>query len=208
LLYGQLSKIFGLNNFHDGQLQTLKALRSKRDCISIIPTGTGKSLIHQLFAATNTGVSIVFVPTLPIMEGQREDLLNHNIKAACLGSAREEDLEDIEKGVYKILYTCPEWLFEVNDGAVSVKQTNLDLLLKLEKKFGISLITVDECHLIKNWGIFLSFPFLFFNILVFKKKKKKKKKKRKFQTCISSASDIKEHLFKYSFSVLICNYDL
>ena len=88
-------------------------MKSKRDILALIPTGGGKSLIFQLAAITDPGVTIVIMPLLALIEDNLNFVRCLNIKAANLsGTLKPETkrylLESIKTMQYKIVYTTPE----------------------------------------------------------------------------------------------------
>ena len=63
-------QIFGNQEFRIKQREIINATKSKRDVIALIPTGGGKSLTFQLAAVTETGVTLVIMPLLSLIQDQ------------------------------------------------------------------------------------------------------------------------------------------
>ena len=57
-----LKKVFGFNEFREGQEEVVKNILSKRDSIAIMPTGAGKSICYQVPALVFEGITIVISP--------------------------------------------------------------------------------------------------------------------------------------------------
>ena len=70
----------------DKQIETLKALDLGNDCISILPTGYGKSLIFQMLPwvlmKDEPGIVIVICPLTSIMQDQVMTLKEKGIRAS------------------------------------------------------------------------------------------------------------------------------
>jgi len=74
------------------QVQTLKSVFAKTDCISILPTGYGKSIIFQLlpwfmqrkYHRTSPMIVIVVSPLSSLMQDQVMALRMQGIKACCV----------------------------------------------------------------------------------------------------------------------------
>ena len=53
-----LQRVFGFPAFRDGQLEVVQRILAGRSCLSILPTGLGKSLCYQVRHGTlNTGTA-------------------------------------------------------------------------------------------------------------------------------------------------------
>lgn len=67
-----------------------------------------------------------------------------NVEACLLGSAQDNKPKTTEKllsGECRLLYLTPECL-----------ESSLGLLEQINKKVGIDLVAVDECHCVSQWG--------------------------------------------------------
>jgi len=137
----------------------LHALRESRDAFVIVPTGHGKSLIHQLYACANIGVGLCVVPTLGIMDDQLRFLNKSGISAVSLRSDWRLRQDDVFKPSVKILYTTPEWLFSnsKDDGSMSMDQEKKNFLHQVHDRRKINIVTFDEAHLLCDWSTFFFF---------------------------------------------------
>lgn len=132
------------DSFRDSQEEIISAVMQKRDVIALLPTGGGKSICFQIPALLLDGVCIVISPLIALMHDQVQQLLEKNIKAACIPSGMSEDdmvvfFDNLKFGKFKFLYLSPERL-----------QSNF--IQEKIKQLEVSLIAIDEAHCISEWG--------------------------------------------------------
>ena len=60
--------LFGNEAFRENQQEIINATKSGKDVMALIPTGGGKSLTFQLSAVTDSGVTVVVMPLLSLIE--------------------------------------------------------------------------------------------------------------------------------------------
>ncbi|MDF2606337.1 MAG: hypothetical protein K0S34_527 [Bacillales bacterium] len=138
-----LYKHFGYRNFREGQEDVIKAILSKKNVITQLPTGTGKSICFQLPGYLMEGLILIISPLLSLMEDQVQQLLIKGEKrVAAYNSFRNHSekrkiLNNLES--LKFLYVSPEVL-------------QSELLIEKLKSVSIALIAVDESHCISQWG--------------------------------------------------------
>ena len=139
-----LQKYWGYSSFRDSQEDIIEAVLSKRDVVTILPTGGGKSLCYQVPGLILEGVCLVISPLISLMNDQTEQLRNNGIKALTIKSKATTDeivslFDNLKFGKYKFLYLSPERL-------------QSDLVIQKIKEININLIAVDEAHCISEWG--------------------------------------------------------
>ncbi len=142
--YDVLKTYFGYDTFRDGQEVLTDALLSGRDVLGIMPTGAGKSLCYQIPALMLPGITLVVSPLISLMKDQVSALNQAGIHAAYLNSSLTpgqyaKALENMIRGVYKIVYVAPERLMT-------------DRFLQAVSRIQISMVSVDEAHCISQWG--------------------------------------------------------
>jgi ATP-dependent DNA helicase RecQ len=144
-LLKNLKKYFSFDQFRNGQLKAIQSLLNEKDCLCILPTGAGKSLIYQYIAITSKpGIVLVISPLLSLMKDQVDSLNKFGIDSMYCNSSQDEleqmsALSKAVQGKIKILYVSPE---------KALSQYFLTLL----KKMDLKLIAIDEAHCISQWG--------------------------------------------------------
>jgi len=124
----------------------LKNLLNKRNTLSIVPTGGGKSLIFQLSSLMQKGLTIVVSPLLALMHEQVALLNSKKINAISINSdlsfiEQRDYLRNISENSPKIMYVSPERL-----------QNYFFKLAIAKSTLPIPLIAIDEAHCISQWG--------------------------------------------------------
>ena len=64
-LQRQLKDTFGYATFRPGQEDVIRTVLSGQDCLAVMPTGAGKSLLYQLPARIMGGTTLVIIKPIP-----------------------------------------------------------------------------------------------------------------------------------------------
>ena len=143
------SSRFGITSPKPYQILVIHRILEQEDSTSvrhqlvILPTGMGKSLCFLLPAVLCKGITVIVYPLLALMNDQVARLEKAGIDCICIrGGQTKEERGDIfrklDEGT-KIVVTTAESL------------QNRHVLYELGKR-RISLLVVDEAHVISQWG--------------------------------------------------------
>ena len=69
-----LRDVFGFDGFRPGQEAAIGALLSGRNVLTVMPTGSGKSLCFQIPALISNGLTVVVSPLVALMQDQASPL--------------------------------------------------------------------------------------------------------------------------------------
>ncbi len=139
-----LKTVFGYDDFRPLQAQIVAAILACRDTLSVMPTGSGKSLCYQLPALLFDGLTVVVSPLISLMQDQVMQLHEAGAPAAYLNSTLDyldyvETTRRVRQGAVKLLYTSPETLLRP------------ETLVMLDQS-RVACLAIDEAHCISEWG--------------------------------------------------------
>jgi ATP-dependent DNA helicase RecQ len=139
-----LRRAFGFDAFRPGQERAIDALIAGRSVLTVMPTGSGKSICYQVPAVIAGRLAIVVSPLVALMRDQVAALRLAGIAADAINSSqtREENVSAWRRaatGETRLLYMAPERLMTAR---------MLEALAKLD----IALVAIDEAHCISQWG--------------------------------------------------------
>lgn len=145
-----LREVFDKPDFRDGQLDAVMEVLSGGDCVVLLPTGGGKSLIYQLAGLLLPGRTLVVDPLVALMEDQQRSLAAQGVDRVVAISAfttaagrGEEQLAEVAAGDALFVLVSPERLQQ---------QRFRDALRELAGQTPINLAVVDEAHCVSEWG--------------------------------------------------------
>src|SRR6187402_2291506 len=108
-----LQKYFGYDEFRHQQEAIIDHVLNKKDVLTLMPTGGGKSLCYQLPAILLNGLTIVISPLIALMKDQVDSLNVMGVPAAFLNSAQTPNEQSaiitrLTHNQIKLLYLAPE----------------------------------------------------------------------------------------------------
>lgn len=152
MLYGLASQYYGITSLHPFQLAGSEKAIQGIDSIIIQPTGRGKSLCYQLVALQSKKMVFIFTPTVALMYDQVQQLRARGITANALGDEWDgiDDLLGHKYGEPHLVYLTAEYLY----GPSGDCSRRAKLLQTLVEDGKVSLIAIDEAHLLFDWEHF------------------------------------------------------
>src|SRR5699024_5092055 len=139
-----LQHYFGYETFRPGQAETIQHVLNIQNTLTVMPTGSGKSLCYQIPTLLLDGTAIIISPLISLMKDQVDALHSLGIPATYINSSLSPSqlnfrLQEIREEKYKFIYVAPE-RFESS------------YFISVIKSIRLSLIAFDEAHCISQWG--------------------------------------------------------
>src|ERR1700704_6807030 len=104
-----LKDVFGFEDFRPGQEAVMTTLLAGRPVLSVMPTGSGKSLCYQVPALVLGGLTLVVSPLVALMQDQVSALRLAGVAADTINSSIERDAnvaawQRVTAGETRLLY--------------------------------------------------------------------------------------------------------
>eukprot|EP00112_Aurelia_sp_Birch-Aquarium-sp1_P013370 Seg2836.3 transcript_id=Seg2836.3/GoldUCD/mRNA.D3Y31 product="ATP-dependent DNA helicase Q-like 3" protein_id=Seg2836.3/GoldUCD/D3Y31 len=149
---GYAKKYFDIDQLREFQIEAISSWSRGSDTLIVQSTSSGKSICFQLPALLQPNKTVlVVIPTTALAEDQVSKMKKHGIDAILVGAtSNKESYERLFEGLVppQVVVMTPEKLFGT-DSSMGV----LDQVLNMHAKSkAISLVAIDEVHMIHQWG--------------------------------------------------------
>src|SRR5471030_2597866 len=139
-----LHSVFGFNAFRPGQEEIVRAVLDGESVLTVMPTGSGKSLCYQLPAIARPGLTLVISPLIALMRDQVRALTAAGVAAGSLNSSNEPAENARVMGLLrseelKLLYVAPERLSRPD-------------MVEMLADSNVVMMAIDEAHCVSQWG--------------------------------------------------------
>ena len=139
-----LHSVFGFADFRPGQEEIVRAVLAGENVLTVMPTGSGKSLCYQLPAIARPGLTLVVSPLIALMRDQVRALSAAGVAAGSLNSGNEPAETARVMGLLRsrelrLLYVAPERL---------ARPDMVEMLAEAD----VTMMAIDEAHCVSQWG--------------------------------------------------------
>ena len=139
-----LREVFGYDSFRPGQEEVIATILDGQSVLTVMPTGSGKSLCFQIPALVRDGLTLVVSPLVALMEDQVAALKLDGVAAETINSSRDRETNvaawrRVAAGTVRLLYISPERLMTGR-------------MLAALQRLSLAQIAIDEAHCISRWG--------------------------------------------------------
>lgn len=141
-----MQRLFAKPDFRPGQVAAIQHAISGNDCLILLPTGHGKSLVFQVASLLLPGVTLVIEPFRALLDDQERNLQDNGIgRVASIHSGRPIHGLALKQ---KLLSAC---MVYVAAERIHIKEF-IDELVEVVREKGLDLFIVDEAHTVSQFG--------------------------------------------------------
>ncbi len=144
-----LRNIFRKREFRPMQGEAVFNVLRQDDCVVLLQTGAGKSIIYQLAGLLMPGVTLVVDPINALIEDQVEGLGAYGIDRALPVTG---DMEPGERGRLLGRVERGEYLFVLHSPERLQSPPFRATLRALAESSFVNLAVIDEAHCVSEWG--------------------------------------------------------
>ena len=159
-----LQAVFAKDDFLPGQYEAVSEILQGRDCVVLLPTGAGKSIIYQLAGLCLPGRTVVVDPIIALVEDQIRGLRAHGIDRVVGISSQTTRQRQTERLLAELANGDPYFVLVAPERFQD--QNFRDALEKLVTSTPVNLVVVDEAHCVSEWGHDFRTAYLNFGDLV------------------------------------------
>lgn len=139
-----LRRYWGYETLRPLQAEAIACALAKRDALTVLPTGGGKSLCYQIPPILEFTLDVVVSPLIALMKDQVDGLRESGYPASALHSGmnageRRTVYSSLRSREIRLLFVSPERL---------VLEDFIDMLKSLD----VRRFAIDEAHCISQWG--------------------------------------------------------
>jgi ATP-dependent DNA helicase RecQ len=145
-----LRAVFAKDDFRPGQLEALLEVIAGRDCVVLLPTGAGKSLIYQMAGICMPGRTLIIDPIVALIDDQIAGLNAQGIDRTLGMTSHTTRQGGMEAAIAEMTAGDPLFTF-IAPERLQMRSFR-DALKTLTAKAPINVAVVDEAHCVSEWG--------------------------------------------------------
>jgi ATP-dependent DNA helicase RecQ len=145
-----LRAVFGKEDFRPGQLEAILEVIAGRDCVVLLPTGAGKSLIYQMAGICMPGRTLIIDPIVALIDDQVAGLRAQGIDRTLGVTSQTTQIGGQAAAAAELTAGDPLFTF-IAPERLQMRSFR-DSLKELTARAPINMAVVDEAHCVSEWG--------------------------------------------------------